>query len=832
MKTVFKLIGLIAILSILTAGLSIPIGDMPPLRGLINPYNGIYETARLASHPEKAEIKSEFVSSDVSIVRDDLGVPYIFAESDEDLFYALGYAHAQDRLWQMDMLRRNSEGEMAEILGEEYVDDDKLMLRIGLKQSAERAVKKIRETHYIDLLRAYSRGVNRRIEEGDLPLEFKFLSYKPEAWKPKDTLAIAKLMSWGLSGTLGPIKHEEVAEKFGSENTWKELFPEETPYFSPIHEPPYYHTENSSPENHPNGAKTTDGMNGNPSQLLRDDKNSFWLFESSSSIGSNNWVVDDENSETGNPILASDPHLQLPLPSVWYQVYLNSNEGYHTAGVTFPGIPSILIGTNRNIAWGLTNISADDTDFYTYQTNPDKDQYLYDNKWKSFEENEVTIKVKGSEDVSISIKSTIHGPIVEPGENPIALKWTGHDSWAELEGMFKINKAGNLSQFKDGLQYWHCPPQNFAYADKFGNIALFSAGKYPLRENGLTGVGIQNGSNPKFDWGNYISFEEIPHSINPEKGYLSSANQDPVRENYPYYLGRFFAPGYRGRRIDNLLASKQSHGIQDFKKYQKDVFSVAAKEIVPHLLKAMEGKNLMPLANQSLETLREWNYEMDKEKSAPTIWSVWEMIFFRNIFEDEYKAKSASGLPLPRAIVEEKLVKEKPNSKWFDNVETAERENRDDIMIKSLDEAANLLRGQLGQNIEDWKWEKVNKIYFEHLTGFDALSRGPYPSSGSRVTLKVSPPAGTHPDPREMVKNGKLEFVAKHGQSWRMIVCPGKKYLGVYPGGQSQNPLSEHYDDMLKKYMNFEYNTISLPSSVDSMNENKIESRLLITPKR
>ncbi len=827
MRTAFKLISALGILSILIAGVTVSLGSLPPLGDLLNPYDGIYETARLSSHPQKREINSEFVSSKVRVLRNNFGVPHIFAESDKDMAFSLGYVHAQDRLWQMDMLRRSAEGKMAEILGKNYIDDDNLMLRIGLKRSAERAVKELEGTNLMDLLKAYTKGVNKRIKEGNLPLEFKLLNYEPSLWKPKDTLAVAKYMAWGLSGTLEPLKHQEVAEKFGREATWNELFPEETPYFTPIHDPPYDYAKNA--ENGKNTENIGNGSEEIQSQIsFSKDRYSSWALNSHYSLGSNNWVVDDENSETGAPILSSDPHLQLPMPSVWYQTYLNSEEGYHTAGATFPGIPAILIGTNRNIAWGLTNISADDTDFYTYQTNPQGTEYLHDGEWLNFEEENVKIEVKGSEDIQMTIRKTIHGPIVETGDKPIAIKWTGHDTWGEIRAIYKINKAENLSQFKEGLKYWHCPPQNFAYADRHGNIAMFSAGKYPIHENELSGVGLQDGSNPKYNWENYIPFEEIPYTINPPKGYISSANQDPVTENYPYYLGRFFAPGYRGRRIDNLLASKKSHSIEDFKKYQSDMLSVSAKEIVPYLLEAAEEKSLKTLSNQGIEILKDWNYEMGKEKTAPAIWTVWETLFFRNTFEDEYRNRNALGLPFPRTIVLEKLVKEKPNSVWFDDVSTPDRENMENIMIKSLDEAIKLLENELGGEINEWKWGDINKVYFEHLTGIDALSRGPYSSSGGRSTPKVSPPAETHPDLKEMVQNGEMRFTAKHGQSWRMIVSPGEKYIGIYPGGQSSNPLSKHYDDMLKKYLDFEYNTITLPSEAEDMKEGNIESRLFI----
>lgn len=827
MKKIFKLIVSIIVVSFLTAALSTSIGGLPSFGNLLNPYNGGYETARLSEKPDKVSLNSDFVSNQVTVFRDNFGVPHVFAETDEEMVYTLGYLHAQDRLFQMDMQRRLAEGKLAEVAGKSQLESDKTMRRIGLARSAERTIDNLKGTKFMDILEAYAAGVNKRIEEGKLPLGFKLLNYKPSKWTPTDTMAVAKLISWGLSGTLEPIQRQEAAEKLGENTYWNELFPEKTPYLVPIHNPPYSYAENQENQSENQNGTFEEGE----SAIFKSSTVSFFRSSySKSGLGSNNWVVADENSEIGNPILASDPHLQLSYPSVWYQAYLSSDEGYNTMGVTLPGVPVILIGANESIAWGMTNINADDTDFYTYETKSDENKYLYDNEWRDFEEIKTTVKVKGSEDVEMTIRKTVHGPVVKPGDNPITMKWTGHESWTEVKAMGTINKADNLDEFMEGLKYWHCPPQNFAFADKHGNIALFSVGWYPLRKEGVSSVGVQNGSDPGNDWQGYISFEKIPHTINPEKGHLSSANQSPVTENYPYYLGRSWRPGYRGRRIDNLLSSKKSHNISDFKNYQRDIHSFAAQEMVPILLSVSKNKDFESLTNQALSLLSEWNYEMKENKVSPLLWTVWEMNLFRDVFDDEYEQANAEGLPLPRPIILEKLLKEEPNSKWFDDVSTNIRENREDIVLQSLGETMDLLSEEFGVNINDWKWGKVNKYDFEHLTDISALSKGPYPASGGRTTLNVAPASPPHPDLQKMLENDNLQFEVKHGPSWRMVVSPGVKYYGVYPGGQSENPLSEHYDDKLKQYLDWDYDEVTLPENPQSMSENLVESKLFIEP--
>ncbi|KXA89384.1 hypothetical protein AKJ61_03025 [candidate division MSBL1 archaeon SCGC-AAA259B11] len=754
-----KLIASIAITTFLTISLSIPLGNLPPFGDLLNPYNGIYETARLSVKPRKATIFTENVSDEVTVLRDNYGVPHIFAKTDEDLFYTLGYLHAQDRLFQMDMQRRMAKGELSEVLGKGQIKQDKKIRRIGLAKSARRSVEKMENSHLINLLRAYSAGVNKRISERNLPIEFKLLQYKPSKWSPEDTLAVAKLISWGLSGTLKSLELEKLVEKLGEETVWKKLFPEETPFLVPIHDGPYPYTSKITQKD------SESPRNGDSEEILSEKNDHLSSFKSDLPLGSNNWIVFEGKSETKKPMLASDPHLSLSIPAVWYQTYLKSEEGYNTAGVTLPGVPVVLIGANQSIAWGLTNISADDTDFYSYQTNSDGNKYLYDEKWHSFGKRKETIPVKGSKDVTIVIENTIHGPIITSGEDPVAMKWTGHRSWTELKAMFKINKAKNLNEFKEGLQYWHSPPQNFAYADKHGNIALFSAGWFPIREKNTKGKGVLDGSDPKNDWKGFVSFEEIPHTVNPKKGHISSANQDPVGENYPYYIGRFFDPGYRGRRINELLSSKKTHGINDFKEYQHDIFSKAAESMLPTFLKISEVEGLNSIEKQALDILNEWDYEMRENDTAPLIWTIWEMKFFRNIFEDEYKQAGVKNLPLPKPILGEKLLRKEPNSIWFDNVYTPIRENRKDITIESFKEAIDFLSEDFGEDINKWKWGEVNKYYFEHLTRLQAFSRGPYPASGGRNTLKVAPSSKAYPDLEKLTENDKIEFIAKHGPS-------------------------------------------------------------------
>ncbi len=387
MRSSLKLLTSVLIVTFLTIALSMPIGSLPGLGNLLNPYDGVYETARLANKPKEASIQSSQISNKVTVLRNNLGVPHVFAEKDEEVFYTIGYLHAQDRLFQMDMQRRLAKGKLAEIIGKSQLEDDKEMRKLGLTLGAKKAIENMKGTELMEYVEAYCAGVNKRINEGKLPLEFKLLGYQPEEWAPEDTLAVAKLVSWGLSGTLKPIKLEKLKQKIG-ENAWNELYPEKNPYLVPLHENYSYA---KAKENVLSESKivqeTTEYVNNLQRGLTLHS-------ETKPGIGSNNWVVSDENSETDGPLLASDPHLSLPLPSFWYQAYLKSNEDYNTTGVTIPGAPVILIGANDSIAWGMTNVTADDIDFYRYQTKTTSvgQKYLYDNEWREFEkENEIII---------------------------------------------------------------------------------------------------------------------------------------------------------------------------------------------------------------------------------------------------------------------------------------------------------------------------------------------------------------------------------------------------------------------------------------------------------
>ncbi|MBK8945265.1 MAG: penicillin acylase family protein [Ignavibacteriae bacterium] len=736
------------------------------------------------------------LKNEVSIYRDNNAIPYVYANSKSDLYFALGYLHAQERLFQMDLGRRAGEGKLSEILGHAAISYDKMFRTLELAKISKNHFNKF-DNETKNILISYAKGVNEFLknDQDKFPIEFDVIGYKPELWKPEHSVLIAKLMAWELNiSWWSDIALSHIIQKLGVEKA-KEILPT--------------FDENGPtiiPENLQNIANV-------PLDLVQVDRNfrNFMGFVGTH-IGSNNWVVNGERSESGKPIIANDPHLSFSAPGKWYIAVLRSLE-LNVEGVTLPGVPGIVIGKNQNISWVLTNVMADDADFYIEELDSSQTKYLFNNEWKNLTISEDTIKVKDSSDVIFQIKKNHRGPIISdihpykeiyPNNhqnlNTISMRWTALESSNEMKAFSKINSAKNWEEFREGLKDFEAPGQNFVFADDKGNIGYTAGVKLPQRKNNSPTF-INDGITDENDWLGFVPFSENPKLFNPANGYIASANNKTIK-NYPYHISNIWEPNSRINRITELLESKQKHNVEDFKKYQMDLYSDYAKDIVPHILNAFKNHSYEnDKLKEVLSLIRSWDHIFLLESQVPAIYAVFYQHLLKNIFLDEMGENMFNEYifiaNIPYRVVR-KLLDEN-SSTWFDDITTKRIEHKDEIIRKSMWDAIKYLSEEFGE-IEEWQWKKLHTVTFKHF--FHGKSKmldfildiGPYKIGGDGTTIFNTEYSFNKP------------YENKLGPSMRYIFDfsePNYFHL-ILPTGQSGNFFSDHYDDMTEMWLNGE----------------------------
>ena len=825
--------------------LAIGHGMLPSLSQFFDPIHGVWKVAQRANHPRNQTTIHDSLTAKVTVVRDHRGVPHIFAKNDIDMAFAFGYVQAQDRLWQMEMQARLAEGRVAEIAGIQALESDKLYRRLCLADAARATMEAMQDTDTFKLVMAFTRGVNTHISQlkkSDLPFEYKLLNFTPESWKPLNLFLLLKLMAWDLSGGFIDLRLAFVQEKLGDAAAY-ELFPANRPYEIPIipdniGAPSLKRGKIHSTSFHLYKQDEILLSGLVPSQnflccpdfslnsLLRVQKDwclfqeKLWDAEKIQNkrqfLGSNNWVINGSKSATGHAILANDPHLSLTLPSIWYEAHLVTPD-MDVRGVCLLGTPGIIIGFNRHIAWGLTNVGADVSDLFIEEFDSElHEKYRYKGEWLPVEKTTEIIKVKGAADIELTIEKTHHGPVRTRDNHTMAIKWVGYEPSQELLTYYKLNKAKGYDDFVDALRYYSCPAQNFAYADIDGNIAMWCAGKYPIRRNGDGRVPV-DGTTDQFEWTGYIPFEEIPHILNPPQRFLASNNQRPANTDYPYYLGWKWYGAYRSRRINDLLKSNSNISFEQMQEFQCDNVYTLALSLLTHIVRVAEQhKDDNKQLNTLLEHLRDWDGSMKKELVAPRIFVMFMDLFIENTWSDEFSVLGNQKM-WPDKTILEKLTHDDPDSHWFDDIRTEKRETRDDIILRSLLDTYAHLAEFAGNDSRAWQWGRSNRARIGHLSELPALGFPPFPTDGHWETLNVC---------------GGLKNT--HGPSWRMVVelAENGRRVGVFPGGQSGNPVSPHFDDGVETWANYQYFELTMPRTPEEIPDDRIESILILKLRR
>lgn len=750
----------------------------------------------LPDYNEKTELS--ILDTDVTVYWDKFKVPHVYAQNSRDMFRAAGYLAAQERLWQMDLIRRAAQGRVSEIFGERTLDNDIFSRTWGFGRTAEQLKEFLPKTS-LDVLQFYTEGVNLYIEthQNKLPVEFSILGYKPDKWKITDSIAITRLMAFQLSFTwhLEPVLYL-ISEKVGREKAL-ELFPE-FPSNAPVIV-----------------AEQPDANEKIFTEFLHRTQNARKVFGGSGTLAaSNSWVISSKKSTTGKPILANDPHLDLRFPSVWYEMHLVSND-FDVMGVTFPGVPGVVIGHNRAIAWGLTNGMVDDADFYFEKINPkDSNEYWDGKEWQPFEIVRDEIHVKDLEDpVYLDVRISKRGPVVSPVHRlfktdslAMSVRWTGHDMSDDFGAIFGVNQAASWKDFLAAIKKYKVPTQNFIYADSSGTIGYALAGKIPLRRD-KKGFLPYLGWESAGDWVGELPFEKMPKQVNPESGFIATANNKVTAQNQDVYFGNAWEPDSRIQRITALLSEKEMLAVDDFERMHTDVQSYHAKKMSGPILSVLNLASLSIQESHILEMLNSWDFNESWQSVPAAIYNVLFVHLLRNTLEDEMGVEIFeefnywTNFPI-RAM--ENLIMQ-PDSDWWDDKNSAEYENRDAIILKSFKGTLQELYENMGDGPGFWEWGLLHKLTFTHPLGeqppLDRIfNSGPYSIGGSPNTIAKAEFRFFRP------------YRVDAGASMRQIIdlANPDRALSVIAGGQSGQPFSNHFTDQIQMWLNGEYKSTSM----------------------
>ncbi len=732
----------------------------------------------------------------VKVDRDKWGIPHIFARNRRDLFFAQGFVHAQDRLWQLEINRRAAKGELAALLGPLALETDRLTRTLGFAQLAAQAWEYASDTTRADI-EAYTGGVNAfLLDNHPLPVEFTLLKHRPDVWEPIDTVSFARLMVWTLShGWAGELTRARIIERAGPEvaSALEPAYPQDNPI--------------TLPHGIEFNRLVIDGM-------LQAASGPFLSrAPEGNGRGSNGWVVSQKRSATGHALLCNDMHLPMTAPSLWYFNHLQSEigdrdlPGIHVSGVSLPGVPYVLVGHNRHIAWGATLSFADCEDLFIEQLNPEnKDLYLYKENWIEADIREERIEVKGTTDHIERVITTRHGPIISPvirdSQHVLALQSTALLPNQGFDGFAQINEARGWNDFIEAVRNIESPSLNLLYADRKDNIGYFLSGRVPIRAKGQ-GLIPSPGWTGEYDWIGEVPFEEMPHALNPKEGLIVTANNRIVDDDFPHFLGSVWVNGYRARRITELLRQNAKVSLDDCGRIQMDLQSIPGAELVDRLAGFESSDSDASLA---MHLLRQWDGWLGPDSVGGAVYQVFLSYLSRDILEpilgmelaDEYLGTGPNPVLMPITEFHGQWIPtlvgllENPSSPLW----AGEKEYMA-IVERCLGRTVKELRNDLGDDPAEWRWGRLHFLTFDHVMAQrpplgDVFSPGPFSVGGDTNTVLQT----------AVAPNGPLSTCAL-APSYRQIVDMGDldSSRAMYGPGQSGWLGSHHYKDLVDLWL-------------------------------
>ena len=782
---------------VFTLNIQLKIGNAkaPRLGYFLSPQHGFWKNAEKIDANFDASIVANELQGNVDVYVDDRLVPHIYADHDQDAYFVQGYLHAKFRLWQMDFETRVASGRLSEIAGADKLPIDRMFRRLGMVYGAEKTEANINETNpnMKATVDAYTAGVNayiKQLDPADLPFEFKLMNYAPEDWTPKKTYLFLMFMSYDLTGRSASVDLQmtntrdylgyDLFDKLytNQQDSLDPIIPKGTVYEKPSIVPVKPMNADSAYLHKPNSlAFNTVDMPEAP------DKNN----------GSNNWAVAGSKTKSGRPILCSDPHLGLNLPSLWYEMQITTPT-HSTYGASFPGSPAVIIGFNDSLAWGVTNAGRDVFDYYEIKfKDTTENEYWFNGAWKATTKRKEVIKVKDSLDVVEEIAMTHWGPTMfdahyqntqSNGRN-LAVQWTALNSSTGVETFYLLNRAKNYDDYLHAISLWTCPGQNFVLATKSGDIAIKQQGSFVARWE-RQGDFIMPGEDTSFQWQGIIPTNENPMIKNPERGFVSSANQKSTDASYPYYLGAASAfPLYRGISVNMHLNNMFQITAEDMQKLQTDNYNVFAATARPALMKYIQLDNLSSDAKRMVTEMTNWDlYNSVNAKGITCFKIIWDSVE-QAVWGDEL---SGSTIPLlkPEAYVLLDQMLKDTNWSIADDIKTKDKvEDLKTQVTLGVEKATEKLLALEKENKLEWALFKATRVL--HLTKTPALSRMNLPIGGGVNIINAT--------------------TENHGPSWRMVVhlTDEIEAYGLYPGGQSGNPGSPYYDTFVNYWAEGKY---------------------------
>jgi len=762
-----------------------PLGTAPALGRLLDPAKGFWANAEPVENVA-AQFHMPYAGKALHITFDERLVPHITASGDEDLYLAQGYLHARYRLWQMDMQTRAAAGRLSEVAGDKAFEFDRKQRRKGMVWAAENSLKTMEADPVTKkVLDAYTRGVNLFISQlsyKDYPLEYKLMGFEPEPWTNLKCALLLKYMADDLTGSVDDIAMSYLRDALPAP-VLNDLFPEQIEGSQPVVPPgtPFAAASLPAPPV-PRGALFA---RFDTAAVRKDTTSTAMRYREARGIGSNNWALGGAMTQSGAAILCNDPHLGLNLPSIWYELQLTA-PGINCYGVSIPGAPGIIIGFNDSISWGVTNNYRDVKDYYEIKSN-DPRLYIFDNKEVPFNYRYEKIYIKGKETpFTDTIRFTVHGPVMydrafpEPSGSGkmLAVTWMAHRGTNELLSVYLYNRARNYESFVKGIRHFECPAQNFVFADRTGNIAIWGQGRF-INKWKDQGRYVMRGDISATLWGDTIPMQENPHAFNPPQGYLASANQRVTDRSYPYWYNGDFTE-FRSWEINSRLADTLKKDPEQMMLLQNSNLSYLSAKLYPLLLQNAPGNIPDSLAKH----LYQYTSSLEATSKVATLFQVFWHELYQNIWQDEFRNFPDKLYPSAERTMQ--LLVRDTSSVYYDDVTTPQKESLQGIVQRSLKQAMDSIR-QLARagGIE---WYRVKNTSVTHLARLPAFSYDHLATGGWGNTINA------------MKQN--------HGPSWRMIVEMGKdriRAFGVYPGGQSGNPGSRYYASFLDHWVQGKY---------------------------
>lgn len=783
----------VALIVVLDTPLPVKDSHTPRLGYFLSPQKGFWQNAEPANMQFDENLSFSGLQGNANVYFDDRMVPHVYAENEHDAIFLQGYLHAKFRLWQMDFQSYAAGGRLSEIMGDSssgtnFLKIDRFFRRLGMVAGAEKSLAALEGNPvtkaYAD---AYTEGVNQYIstlKDKDIPFEYKLLNYKPEKWTNMKSVLFMKYMAFDLAGFEQDFEMTNAKSVFSQtemaalypygQDSLNPIIPKGTKFGAPAFSMKPPADADSIYFNYYKNAATTDS-------IIKPDK----------SNGSNNWAVSGSKTQSGRPILCNDPHLGLNLPSLWFEMQISTPE-FNAYGATFPGAPSVVIGFNDSCAWGFTNAMRDVRDYYEIKfKDSTKQEYWYDSAWQKTTFRDEVIHIKGKPDHTEHIPETIWGPVMYDNDYPdilhsgksYACHWQAQDGSNELTTFRALNYTKNYDDYVNAMKGYECPGQNMIFACKRGDIAIKQNGKFPAKWRGQ-GDFLMPGENDVYAWRGFIPDSANIVMHNPERGFVSSANQYPYDTSYPYYLGGEY-PVYRGYLINRYLSSMQNITATDMEKLQTNNYNVFQEMARPFLLKYLDKSALSAKEIKYLDIYAQWNLQNDAKETGPTIEQLWWDSLMTTVYADEF-ARSSLPLPWPeKSTLLDGLLKDSMNYIFLDNINTAQKETLQEDITIAYKKIIPVL--EKAENENNLVWGKFKKSGVRHLLRIPVLSRLNLFSSGGETEI-----------------NALKEF---HGPSWRMVVelTDSTQAYGIYPGGQSGNPGSKYYDNFINDWVEGNY---------------------------